>query len=85
MWSRVFEPPETAVVQVGEDGGDGAPVAASFVGIPPRRRGAPRARIKMHEQKLIHRVVYGIGFEEDLRNIAAFGCLHGSLRMTQES
>src|SRR6202034_940857 len=48
----ILQPHQAAVVQVGEDGGDGASVTF-FAG----RLSAPRTRIEMREEELVHRIV----------------------------
>ena len=58
MWGSEAEPFATDVVQVGEDGGDGASAAGGWLG-------APDAGIEIFEQELVDGVVNGEGFEED--------------------
>ena len=41
----------------------------------PKRLCPPRSGIQMHQQMLIHRVIYGIGFEQNGREfIGRFCC-----------
>jgi hypothetical protein len=66
MRGGVAEPVATNGVKMREDGGDGAASAASGCG----RWGAPGAWVEMDEEELVHGVVDGVGFEED---VADFG------------
>jgi len=59
----VLEPYQAAIVQMGEDCGDRA-ATSLFTG----RIRAPGPRIEIREQELVHGVVDGIGFEEDVAN-----------------
>jgi hypothetical protein len=76
MRSGVAEPVTTNVVQMGKDGGDGASAATGG----GRSWSAPGTRVEMSKEELIHGVVDGVGFEED---VADFGqgfvglCEHG--------
>ena len=72
--SGVLDPHEAAVVEMSEDGGDGAP-AAFLAG----RLGPPGAGIEVREQELVHGVVRGVGFEEDGAEIGGgvVFCAHG--------
>jgi hypothetical protein len=82
MRRRILEPAETGVVEVGEDSGDGT-AAAVFRG---RRLGAPGAWIEMREEELVHGVVDGLSFEEDVTNFLQScerGLRHGGMKLLQ--
>jgi len=61
----MLKPHETAVVQVDENRGDGAAIVALY----SRRLRAPRLGVEVREQELIHCVVDGVGFQEDVANV----------------
>ena len=55
----MLQPNQTAVVQMGKDGGDGA----AFTRLQAGQFGSPSARLKVLKQKLIHAVVSLIDFQ----------------------
>ena len=63
--SGVPKPRQPAVVQMGEDRGDGAARAALCFG----HGQAPGAGVEVREQELIHRIVRRIGFQQDVANL----------------
>src|SRR5438270_10683820 len=63
--AEVPEPPKTAVVQMRKDGGDGA--ALPFL---TRKLRAPRTRIKMGKQKLVHGVVNRVALQQRVANLS---------------
>jgi len=65
MGGGISEPRDADIVQVGKDGSDGA-----ATGFCAREFGAPRAGMEISEQELVHRVVDGIGLQE---NVAKLG------------
>jgi hypothetical protein len=70
MRRGILQPCKTAIVQMGEDGRDGS--AAAFF---TRRLGAPRTKVEMREDKLVHCVVARVGFEQGVANLGE--CLVG--------
>jgi len=65
----VAEPVATNIVKMGEDGGDGASATASGSG----SCGAPGAWVEMSEEELVHGVVDGVGFKEDVADFGECG------------
>jgi len=78
MRRRTFEPYQAVVVHMGEDSCDVAAIIA--VHVRTRWLRAPDALIDVFEQKLVHRVVGSVGFEE---NVANFGIDRGLIRHEQ--
>jgi hypothetical protein len=68
MRSVQSQPLETAVVKMGENGGDGP--ASAFLA---RGLGAPGARVEMREDELVHGVVARVGFEQGVANLGKRG------------
>src|SRR5437879_10260159 len=64
MRCGTLQPLETAVVQMREDGRD-RPATAFFA----RRLSAPRTRVEMGEDQLVHGVVARVGFEQGVANL----------------
>jgi len=60
------QPYKTAVVKVRKDGSD---ASAGISGSRGRAR-APCQRVKVCQQELIHRVIDGVGFQQDVANLA---------------
>ncbi len=65
MRSGMLDPYEAAVMQMSENGGNGAAAAA----VDSAQLGAPSPRIEMLQQELIHGVVDGVGFQDDIANL----------------
>jgi hypothetical protein len=65
MRRRILQPNQTAVVQMGKNGGDGTASAL----LPPGQFGSPGARLKVLDQDLIHSVVGSIDFQQDFANV----------------
>ena len=61
----MLQPHQTAVVQMGKDGGDGTP----SMPFQPGRLGSPGARLKALKQELIHAAVGCIDFQQDFANV----------------
>src|SRR5260370_13603779 len=64
MRRGMLQPRKTVVVQMREDGGDGP--AMAFL---TRRLGAPRTRVEMGKDELVHGVVARVGFEQGVANL----------------
>jgi len=62
---RMLQPNQTAVVQVGKDGGDGAALAALL----PQEFGTPRGRREMLEEDLVHSVIGRVCFEQTIAKV----------------
>jgi hypothetical protein len=76
MRRGAFQPLSAAVVEMREDGRDGA--AAGFFS---RRLGAPGTRVELREDELVHSVVARVGFEQGVANLGQRGVRwerHGS-------
>src|SRR5712664_2615925 len=65
MWRGVLQPHKAAVVQMREDGRD-CPAIAFLT----RRPGAPRTRVEVREDELVHCVVARVGFEQGVANLS---------------
>ena len=65
MRSGMLDPYEAAVMQMRENGSNGATAAA----VDSAQLGAPSPRIEMLQQELIHGVVDGVGFQDDIANL----------------
>ena len=70
--SGMFDPHQAAVVQVGKDGGEGA--AASLLSGRLRTPGAP---VEMREQELVHGIVDGVDFKENVTQVGRRKLRHG--------
>lgn len=68
MRGGALQPLQAHVVQMREDGGDGA-AAAFFAG----RLGAPGTRVEMGEDELVHGVVGRVGLEQGIANLGERG------------
>lgn len=66
MRRGVFQPDQAAVMQVGKDGCDGAALASE-------RSGTPCVGIKVLEEKLVHRIIGSVDFEQHFANVS-FRC-----------
>ena len=66
MGSRILDPGQAVIVQVRENSGQGAcfPLVFSF------RTGVPGFWIKMLQQKLVHAIICGIGFQQNFANVS---------------
>src|SRR5229473_4478795 len=64
MWSCKPDPLAADIVQMREDGRD-SPATAFLT----RRLGAPRTRVEMREDELVHCVVARVGFEQGVANL----------------
>src|ERR671924_1132345 len=73
MGRRTLEPYQTVVVHMSKDGRD----CAAVFPIQPRRLRTPCAPIDVCEEKLVHPIIGGIGFQQDL---ADFGIGRGLSR-----
>src|SRR5229473_7985632 len=64
MWSCKPDPLAADIVQMREDGRD-SPATAFLT----RRLSAPRARVEMREDELVHGVVARVGFQQGVANL----------------
>lgn len=62
VWGRKTQPFEANIMDVSEDGGDGASAAARWLF-------TPGLRVKTFEDELVHRVVGDESFDEDVANL----------------
>src|SRR5271170_4006242 len=65
MWRGVSDPAQTVVMQVGENSGKGTPLVRVF----SLWATAPRLRVKVRQQKLIHRVIRGVSLQQDFAKL----------------
>jgi hypothetical protein len=77
MRGRQSEPFATNIVDVREDGSDGSPFA-------PRQLRAPRSRIEMLENDLVHSLIYGVALHQHLAKVSVNVSLRTSLREIHE-
>jgi len=63
MWSVLSEPDEAAVMQMREDGRDGA------MSLCLGQLCAPGFRVKVGENQLIHCVIYGVSLEQNVAHL----------------
>jgi hypothetical protein len=64
MRRGILQPHKTVVVQMREDGRD-CPATASLT----RRLSAPRTRVELREDELVHGVVARLGFQQRVANL----------------
>ena len=67
----MLQPNQSAVVQMGKDGGDRAASAL----LPPGQFGSPSAWLKVLEQDLVHAVAGRIDFQQNFAKVGLAYCL----------
>ena len=63
------QPDEAAVMQMGEDGGDGAIAACYGSRFSSGQFCAPGLRVEMREQKLVHVIVNRVDLKQDIADL----------------